>query len=115
MHDGNYSGNWRVRYMVRLEKPVFNIFSNSKPVTFALYDEVFVQFGKAVSGNPNIFDQNRISAAATYEVVRNVKFGLGYIFGYQSRASGKEFDRFNAYTATLTFDNLISQFKNKHS
>ncbi|MGY3212505.1 DUF2490 domain-containing protein [Mucilaginibacter sp. HD30] len=112
-NNGEYLSNWRVRYMIRLDKPVLNVLSKTKPVTFTVYDEVFLQFGDAVKNNPNVFDQNRIYAGASYEVVRNIKFSLGYIYGFQARNSGKEFDDINTYWAILTFDNLISQFKRR--
>ncbi len=112
-NNGHYQPNWRVRYMVKLEKPVMAIFSSKRPVVFTLYDEIFLQFGKAVNGNPNIFDQNRLYIGAAYEVITNVKLNMGYIYGFQERNSGKEFDRSNLFWVILTFDNILSQFLRK--
>lgn len=112
-HNGLYKTNFRARYMARLEKPVFNIFSRKKPVTFELSDEVFLQFGKAVQHNPNVFDQNRLYLGFQYEILKNVKTTIGYIYNIQERASGEEFDKSNMIWTILTFDNLFSQFKRK--
>ena len=110
-HNDVYIPNWRVRYMARLEKPVRGIFSKDKPVSFFLGDEVFLQFGKAVRNNPNVFDQNRFSAGFSYEVFKNIKTSFSYLNIFQERNSGKEFDNANALWIVVTFDNLFSQFK----
>ena len=109
-NNGEYLSNWRIRYMAKLEKPVKGILSKTKPITFILYDELFLQFGKAVQNNPNIFDQNRVYIGASYEPVRNIKLNVGYVWGFQARNSGKEFDNINTYWVILTLDNFISQF-----
>ena len=108
LNNNNYQPNWRVRYMARLEKPIKGIFS--KPVTFVLYDEIFLQFGKAVRNNPNVFDQNRLYGGFNYEIFKNVKTSVGYIYGFQERNSGKDFDHINTFWVVLNFDNLFSQF-----
>lgn len=108
LNDNNYQPNWRVRYMARLEKPVSGILP--RPITFVLYDEIFIQFGKAVKNNPNVFDQNRLYAGFNYEVLKNVKTSVGYIYGFQERNSGKDFDNINTFWIILNFDNVFSQF-----
>lgn len=112
-NNGVYQPNFRARYMVRLDKPVKGIFSGTKPVTFTISDEIFLQFGPAVKKNPNVFDQNRLYAGAAYEIFRNVKLSLGYIYWLQARNSGVEFDNINTYWTIITFDNVLSQFKRK--
>lgn len=116
-HNRIFQPNIRVRYMIRLEVPVKGLLSQSKPVVFAVYDEIFLQFGGAMKQKPNIFDQNRISVGAGYEVFRNIKVNLAYIYGYQERNSGIEFDTINTLWLTLTFDNVVSQLfaRNKNS
>ena len=111
LNDNNYQPNWRIRYMARLEKPVKGILP--RPITFVVYDEIFLQFGQAVRNNPNVFDQNRFYVGFNYEVWKNVKTSVGYIYGYQARNSGKEFDNINTLWIVLNFDNLFSQFR-KH-
>lgn len=87
------------------------LLSHKKPVTFELNDEVFLQFGDAVHNNPNVFDQNRVYLGFNYECFRNFKTSLGYIYGFQERNSGDEFDNTNTFWLVLTFDNLFTQFK----
>ncbi|MEI9911209.1 MAG: hypothetical protein WDO71_16995 [Bacteroidota bacterium] len=70
-----------------------------------------MQFGKAVRGNVNVFDQNRIAAGFSYEFVKNVKAGVTYLNIQQQRVNGKDFDNANVLWVVLTFDNLFSQFK----
>ncbi len=113
LNDGVYRPNFRIRYMARLEKPVKGILSKEKPLTFILYDEVFLQFGPAVANNPNIFDQNRINIGVNYEVFKNVKVTMSYLNIFVARNSGKEFDNAHCLWVILTFDNLFSQFKRK--
>lgn len=110
---GNYEGNYRARFMLRLEKPV-TLPLLPKAITLIMYDEVMLQFGDAVEGNPNVFDQNRVYAGISYPVYKNVKANVGYIYGFQQRPSGDEFDRINTLWVVLTFDNLFSQFRKRY-
>jgi hypothetical protein len=114
-HVKNFEPNWRVRYMLKLEKPFLNVLSEDKPVSVFVSDEVFVQFGRAVRNNPNIFDQNRINFGASYEAVKNVKFSASYLNIIQQRVSGEEIDNAHALWLVLTLDNFFSQFKKKKS
>jgi hypothetical protein len=113
---GEYTGNWRLRYLVRLDKSVFGLLSPSKPVTFTISDEIFFQFGKAVKNNAKSFDQNRLYGGASYEIFNNVSVSLGYAYGFQIRSSGDQYDDINSYILGLTYNNFIGQFiksKNK--
>jgi len=112
-YNGNYQPNWRARYQIRLEKPLMGLLSKDKPLSVFISEEVFIQFGKAVKNNPNIFDQNRISLGAGYEVFKNVKLSASYLNIIQQRISGKDIDHANALWVVLTFDNLLSQFRKK--
>jgi hypothetical protein len=110
-NNGDYRQNWRVRYMLRFEKPVRNLLP--RPVTFILYDEVFLHYGEAVKNNASAFDQNRLYGGFNYEVLPNVRTTLGYIYTIQMRTSGEEIDDINTIFFILTFDNLFSQIKHK--
>jgi hypothetical protein len=101
-----FQPNWRVRYMLRLEKPIRAAWLK-RPLSVVLSDELMVQFGYAVRGNPNVFDQNRLYGGVNVGLSRSVKASLGYLWTIQERPSGKEFDY------VLTFDNVLSQFKKK--
>ena len=104
--------NWRFRYMLRLEKPIRAAWLK-RPVSVVVSDELFVQFGRAVRANPNVFDQNRLFGGFNVGISPNVRVNLGYIYGIQQRSSGTEFDHSNILWTVVTFDNVLSQFKKK--
>jgi len=110
---GNYEPNYRARFMFRLEKPIVLPFL-PRPLTFIAYDEVMLQFGEAVKGAPNVFDQNRVYGGLSYALTSTIKANVGYIYGFQQRISGDEFDQTNTLWIVLTFDNLLSQFRRQN-
>lgn len=112
-HNGDYQPNWRIRYQLRFEKQVTGFFSDEKPVSFSVSDEVFIRFGKAVKGNANVFDQNRIAAGVSYEVLRNIKAGIHYLNICQQRVNGKDFDNANVLWVVLTLDNLFTRLSKR--
>ncbi|RKR80441.1 uncharacterized protein DUF2490 [Mucilaginibacter gracilis] len=112
-YNGNYQPNWRVRYQAKIEKPLRNVFSKDKPLSVFVSEEVFIQFGKAVASNPNIFDQNRVNIGAGYEIFKNIRFSASYLNIIQERVSGKEIDNANALWVVLDFENVFSQFKKR--
>lgn len=71
--NGRYEN--RMRYMA---KATVNITNGEHPIFAALYDEVFVNFGKDVGYN--IFDQNRLYGAVGYTISPNFKMELGYLY-----------------------------------
>lgn len=107
-----YVTNYRFRYMARFEKAIQASWM-PRPVTWIVNDEVMFQFGKAVENNAGLFDQNRIYMGFQYEILRNIKLNVGYLYTIQQRPSGKEFDNINTLWAIVTFDNLFSQFMHK--
>ena len=110
-----YLPNWRMRYQLRFEKLLNNVFSKTKPVSVSVGDEIFVQFGRAVRGNANVFDQNRITAGFSYELLKNIKTGLYYVNIRQQRINGTTFDNAHVLWVILTFDNLFSQFRKQQT
>ena len=71
--NGRYEN--RMRYMA---KATINITHGKNPVFAALYEEVFVNFGKDVAYN--IFDQNRLYGAVGYSFSPTLKMELGYLY-----------------------------------
>jgi len=67
----------RLRYMVRLQIPLNAKEMKDKTAYIALYDEIFVGFGKNV--NANIFDQNRIGILLGYRFNKNIRIEGGYL------------------------------------
>jgi hypothetical protein len=111
--NSHYVTNWRLRYMIRFDKEVVGLLSEIKPVTFTLFNEVFFQFGDAVKHNKYLFDQNRLYAGASYEILRNTFLSVGYAYGFQVRPSGEQYDNINSLYLALAFENLFSQFSDK--
>jgi hypothetical protein len=112
-YNGNYLPNWRARYLLKFEKPLYHIIPNAKPLSVFLSNEVLVQFGEAVKNRSSVFDQDRINFGVAYEVVKNVKVSVSYLKILQARALPKEYDDTNALWMVMTFDNLFSQFKHQ--
>ena len=108
--EGVFVPNFRARYRARLEKPLKN---DKHPISLIVYDEIFLEFGEAVKSWPAKFNQNRLYAGFSYEIMKNVKFNLGYMYLIQERPNGKAIDVSNVLWAILTFDNLFSQFAKK--
>lgn len=67
----------RLRYMIRLQVSLKNCVIKKNIPYVAVYDEVFIGFGKNV--NANIFDQNRIGILLGYPINKNIKIEGGYL------------------------------------
>ena len=67
----------RFRYMFRTQMPLKGKVMKDKTPYFAVYDEVFVGFGKNV--NANIFDQNRLGVLLGYRVNKNFRIEGGFL------------------------------------
>jgi len=67
----------RFRYMFRIQIPLKGKEIKDKTPYFALYDEIFIGFGKNV--NENIFDQNRIGILFGYRFSPKVRIETGYL------------------------------------
>ena len=109
-HNNVFLPNWRIRYLLQLEKPLKAAWLK-KPLSIVVSNETFVQFGRAVKDNPNVFDQNRLYAGLNYGLSRNVRLSLGYMYWFQQRPSGREFDHSNLIWGVLSLENVFSQFK----
>jgi len=86
----------RMRYMLRFQAPLKGKTIQNKTPYLALYNEVFIGFGKNV--NANIFDQNRIGALFGYRFNKNFRLEAGYLnqivqFGRQ--INGKNIFQYN--------------------
>lgn len=67
----------RFRYMFRLQVPLKGKEMKDKTPYLAIYDEIFIGFGKNV--NENIFDQNRIGVLFGYRFSPLVRIEAGYL------------------------------------
>ncbi|OAZ04363.1 DUF2490 domain-containing protein [Flavobacterium succinicans] len=67
----------RLRYMFRCQIPLKGTEIKDKTPYVAVYDEIFVGFGKNV--NENIFDQNRLGILLGYRFNSTVRMEAGYL------------------------------------
>jgi Protein of unknown function (DUF2490) len=67
----------RLRYMFRLQLPLKGRSVADKTAYLAVYDEVFVGFGKNV--NANVFDQNRLGCLLGYRFNKMMRIEGGYL------------------------------------
>ncbi len=67
----------RMRYMIRAQVPLKGKEMKDKIPYLALYDEIFIGFGKNVTAN--VFDQNRIGFLLGYRFNKNLRIEGGYL------------------------------------
>jgi hypothetical protein len=77
----------RFRYMFRVAVPLQGDRIETGKWYLALYDEVFVNFGKNVAAN--LFDQNRAYAALGYAAFRASRIELGYLNQLVQQRNGR--------------------------
>jgi len=96
----------RMRYMVRVQIPLKGKEIKDKTPYVAIYDEVFVGFGKNV--NANVFDQNRIGILLGYRLNKNIRIEGGYLnqmLQYGRQISGKNvFQNNNGFILNSNFN-----------
>jgi hypothetical protein len=68
---------FRFRYMLRMQIPLKGKVVEDKTPYIAIYDELFIGFGKNV--NENIFDQNRVGILLGYRFTPFFKIEGGYL------------------------------------
>ncbi len=67
----------RVRYMTRVQFPLKGKEIKDGTPYAAIYDEIFIGFGKNV--NANVFDQNRLGILLGYRFNKRVRIEAGYL------------------------------------
>ena len=83
----------RLRYMLRLQIPLKGNAMADKTPYVALYDEVFLGFGKNVG--ENVFDQNRVGLLLGYKFNKTLQLEGGYL--NQIVQLGREIDTKNVF------------------
>jgi hypothetical protein len=67
----------RIRYMFRVQIPLKGLEMKDKTPFLAIYDELFIGFGKNV--NVNVYDQNRFGAVVGYQFNKSVRIEGGFL------------------------------------
>ncbi len=67
----------RLRYMYRMQIPLHGNAVDDKTLYAAIYDEIFLGFGKNV--NENIFDQNRLGILLGYQFSSHLRVEGGFL------------------------------------
>jgi hypothetical protein len=67
----------RLRYMYRLQIPIGKKKIEDKTPYAAIYDEIFIGFGKNV--NENVFDQNRLAILLGYRFTKIFRIETGFL------------------------------------
>jgi hypothetical protein len=67
----------RMRYMFRMQAPFVGSSVGDKTPYWAMYNEVFIGFGKNV--NANVFDQNRLGILLGYQWNKKYRVEAGYL------------------------------------
>jgi hypothetical protein len=83
----------RLRYMFRMQIPLKGKEIKDKTAYLAIYDEVFIGFGKNV--NENIFDQNRVGILLGYKFSPSIRIEGGYL--NQTLQLGREVNNRNVF------------------
>ncbi len=83
----------RFRYMFRMQAPLKGKSIENRIPYVALYDEIFIGFGKNV--NENIFDQNRIALLLGYKFNKTFRAEAGYL--NQTVQLGREVNNRNVF------------------
>lgn len=86
--DGYDFSNYRFRYQLQLQIPIWKISENSS-LKLRVNDELMINAGKKIT--KNVFDQNRIYAALALDISPAIGVEVGYMKWFQQRNSGVDF------------------------
>ncbi|UOR05449.1 DUF2490 domain-containing protein [Hymenobacter aerilatus] len=88
--DDAYSYLNRSRYQLRLAVPLTGTIIQAQTPYLAAYNEVFVGFGRNVTGN--VFDQNRTYFAFGYQLSAATAVETGYLYQVLQQRNGQVFE-----------------------
>jgi hypothetical protein len=86
--DGYNFGNYRFRYQLQLQIPLWKI-SGKSSLKLRINDELMINAGRHITRN--VFDQNRIYAALLMDITPDLGVEVGYMKWFQQRPSGVDF------------------------
>jgi Protein of unknown function (DUF2490) len=94
----------RIRYLASFTIPVFK---NKKLPSLVVSDEIFFQFGKHIVYNT--FDQNRLFVGIKQQINTALSFDAGYMYLYQQRENGYQYNANNTYRLFFYFNPNFSK------
>ena len=97
----------RLRYMYRMQMALGKKTITDKTVYAAIYDEVFMGFGKNV--NENVFDQNRLAILLGYRFSKKIRIEGGFfnqVLQYGREVNNRNIFQYNNGIILNTFLNL---------
>ena len=97
-----YQFKQRARYRFMVTLPLSRKELADKTLFLAVYDEIFLQFGKHIG--TNILDQNRFYAAFGWRFNKDVNVQLGYLNQYVVKADGLHVERNHTLQIGLTYN-----------
>jgi len=107
LEEGYQFGNFRFRYRLQATVPVWKI-DDSRALKIKVGDEIHINAGKKIV--KNVFDQNRVYAGLSIDILPTLTFDAGYLNWYQQRPSG---DFFNRHIIRFAVNHTINLQKNK--
>jgi len=90
LEDGFAWGNYRFRYRLQATLPLWKL-GERQSIRAKLSDEIMMNVGGNIV--KNVFDQNRIYAGFSIDVLPNLMLDIGYLNWYQQRPSGDFYQR----------------------
>ncbi len=81
-----YNFNFRFRYKFEVEYRICQSTNKAQSLSLKAGDEIMLNAGKKIV--KNMFDQNRMNTAISYQANNNFTFDLGYTYGFQQKSSG---------------------------
>lgn len=96
----NYRNRGRYRFMITFPLSRKEMADNT--LFLALYEEVFLGFGKGIG--KNILDQNRLYAALGWRFFNNLNVQLGYLNHYVIKSDGNQHERNHTLQLSCTYN-----------
>jgi hypothetical protein len=90
LEEGYDFGNFRFRYRVQATVPIWKI-DAKKTLKLKISDEIHLNAGQKIV--KNVYDQNRLYAGLSLDLLPNFTIDAGYLNWFQQRPSGDFFNR----------------------
>lgn len=98
----SFNYKWRGRYRFLSSIPLNRNAMDDVTLFLAIYDEVFIGFGKGIGAN--VLDQNRLFAALGWRFNSDFNIQLGYLNQFVFKADGQRAERNHTLQAALTYN-----------